>query len=217
MRGLKQFRDMFAAFRQATKGATAVEFALIAVPFLMLLFSIMEVAFIFFATTVIENAVVATSRQLRVGTIQTEAQFRDALCDRVRVVVNCDDLIVDVRGLEEFIEDGPDGGGEEESAGDDDDDGGKGKKGKGQGKGLVGGLLDVIIGGGDGGGDGGGSGGGPQFDRGAPGDIMVASALYEWQVIVPDIGLGLTNMSGNRRLVIASSAYRNEPESGVEP
>jgi hypothetical protein len=215
MRGLRQLRDMFAAFRQATKGATAVEFALIAVPFLLLLFSIMEVAFIFFATTVIENAVVATSRQLRVGTIQTEAQFRDALCDRVRVVVNCDDLIVDVRGLDEFIDEGPGADDGDNDDDDDDDDGGKGKKGKGQGKGLVGGLLDVIIGGdGDGGG---GSGGGPQFDRGEPGAIMVASALYEWQVIVPDIGLGLTNMSGNRRLVIASSAYRNEPEGGVEP
>jgi hypothetical protein len=211
MRGFDQFRDMFAAFRRATKGATAVEFALIAVPFLLLLFSIMEVAFIFFATTVIENAVVATSRQLRVGTIQTEAQFRNALCDRVRVVVDCSNLIVDVRGLDEFIDSGPEADGDDD---DDEDDGGKGKKGKGKGKGLgglVGGLLDTITG---------GDGDGPpqwQFDRGEPGAIMVASALYEWQVIVPDIGLGLTNMSGNRRLVIASSAYRNEPEGGVEP
>ena len=56
--------------RQNEDGATAVEFALVSIPFLMLLFGIMSVCLYFFTTLYIENAVWNASRDLRTGAFE---------------------------------------------------------------------------------------------------------------------------------------------------
>ena len=48
-------------FRRAEKGATAVEFAMVAAPFFFLLFAMIEIAAVFFTSTVLENAVLESA------------------------------------------------------------------------------------------------------------------------------------------------------------
>ena len=53
----KRRRNRFGAFIRDSKGATAVEFALIAAPFLALIVALMQTFLLFFAQSVLENAV----------------------------------------------------------------------------------------------------------------------------------------------------------------
>ncbi len=83
-----------------TDGFTAVEFALVIGPFLALLFAIMEVALVYFATFSLENATEQASRLIRTGQAQgfSASDFKNAVCDRVPVFMSCDDdMVVDVR------------------------------------------------------------------------------------------------------------------------
>src|SRR6266511_3111516 len=68
-------------------GAATVEFALVAAPFLALLFAIIETAVVFFAGQTLEAAVAASSRLIMTGQAQTsgytQAQFKNAVCASV--------------------------------------------------------------------------------------------------------------------------------------
>jgi Flp pilus assembly protein TadG len=48
------------------------------------------------------------------------------------------------------------------------------------------------------------------FVPGKSGDIVLVRALYPWQVITPGITPFLSNMSGGKRLLVATAAFRNE-------
>lgn len=50
-----------------------------------------------------------------------------------------------------------------------------------------------------------------QYEAGGPGDIVVVRMLYEWPVYVSLVGLNLSNLSGGKRLVMATATFRNEP------
>lgn len=96
----------FRTFRRDRKGATAVEFALIAGPFFFFLMALIEVAAVFFASTVIENAVLESAREIRTGQVQAGGMdadgFRDAVCARVEVIADCARLEFDVRVFADF-------------------------------------------------------------------------------------------------------------------
>ena len=51
------------------------------------------------------------------------------------------------------------------------------------------------------------------YTPGGPGDIVVVRLFYQWPVYVSLIGFNLSNMSGNKRLLVATAAFRNEPYS----
>ena len=52
----------------------------------------------------------------------------------------------------------------------------------------------------------------PQFDAGSAGDIILIRAFYTWKVFTPGVGFAMANMSdGTERLIVASTAFRNEP------
>lgn len=74
-------------------GATAVEFAMVMGPFLMLLFGIMSVGFYFFALFSLEHAIEDASRQLRTGTAQTSnktpAAFKADVCAKLPAFMGC--------------------------------------------------------------------------------------------------------------------------------
>lgn len=93
-------------FTKDRSGAAAVEFALIATPFFMLLFGILEIALIFFASAVIEDGVAEAAREIRTGQIQTEGQseadFRAIICAQINTVADCGRLRVDVRRFDNF-------------------------------------------------------------------------------------------------------------------
>ena len=100
-------------FRRDKNGATAVEFAIISVPFLGLLFAIFETAFVFFATEAIEFAGSEASRQIMTGqtqtaAISTEAAFKSGVVcptNGKRLIpsfIDCSKLRVDARGASDF-------------------------------------------------------------------------------------------------------------------
>ncbi len=85
-------------------GAVAVEFALVAAPFLALLFAIMETAMIFFAGQTLETATADTSRLIMTGQAQSQGyqmtEFKNALCSRIYGMFDCANKIkIDVRTI----------------------------------------------------------------------------------------------------------------------
>lgn len=50
-----------------------------------------------------------------------------------------------------------------------------------------------------------------QFSPGAPGDVVLVRVYYAWDVMTPGLGTFLENMSGGKRLLQSSAAFRNEP------
>ena len=93
-------------FANDRKGATAVEFAFVAAPFFLLIFAILEIALIFFASATIEEAVADAARDIRTGEFhsagQNEEDVRAAICAQVQTVADCGRLRVDVRTFEGF-------------------------------------------------------------------------------------------------------------------
>jgi Flp pilus assembly protein TadG len=86
-------RRQAARFGHDDNGATAVEFGLVAVPFLMLLFGIIAVGMFFFTTFSLENAVETAARPIRTGEAQvaglTKDQFKANVCSLLPVYVDC--------------------------------------------------------------------------------------------------------------------------------
>jgi len=75
-----------AAFLKARDGQAAVEMALIATPFFMLLFGIVELSLIFLVSSSLENATAEAARTIRTGTFQngasaTQASLKTTICD----------------------------------------------------------------------------------------------------------------------------------------
>lgn len=52
------------------------------------------------------------------------------------------------------------------------------------------------------------------FNPGGQNDIVVIRVFYEWDLIIPIMSKPLANMSGDRRLLQATIAFRNEPFGG---
>ena len=50
-----------------------------------------------------------------------------------------------------------------------------------------------------------------QYNPGGPSDIVVVSLCYPWQLYVTGLGYNISNMTGNKRLLMAAAAFRNEP------
>jgi len=77
--------EAFATFMRARRGATAVEFAFVALPFLILLFGIIELGGVFMASTTLEIATDRAARQIRTGEFQahggsTKDDFKTLVC-----------------------------------------------------------------------------------------------------------------------------------------
>ena len=98
-------RNVFGRFRRNRQGSAAVEFALIAPLFFGMLFAIIETAIIFFAGQVLEQGMADIARLMLThqaqDTAMTEADFKTKLCDRIKVMFNCQgnmaNLTVDVK------------------------------------------------------------------------------------------------------------------------
>lgn len=94
--------------RRNREGATAVEFALVALPFSFMMFALLELGLIFTLDSVLSNAMLSSSRLIRTGQAQsasmTAEQFRDDVCGRMSVFASqCDQRIsIDVRVIPAF-------------------------------------------------------------------------------------------------------------------
>jgi Flp pilus assembly protein TadG len=94
-------------FRRREDGATAVEFGIVIVPFLAILFAIVEVALVFFAGQVLETAVADSARRIMTGEVQkagmTQEQFKAEVCSHLQALFNCESGIhIDVKNYAGF-------------------------------------------------------------------------------------------------------------------
>jgi len=94
-------------FIKNTDGATAVEFALLAIPYVFLTVGIIELAIIYAAASLLEGATTSAARLIRTGQLQQgggdpQTVFRDALCDYATALVNCNDVVITVQRMDSF-------------------------------------------------------------------------------------------------------------------
>lgn len=94
-------------FARDRRGATAVEFALIAGPFIFLLMALIEVGVLFVVDALFHDATSRAGRLIRTGQAQgtmSVEQFRTEICNRMSVFsADCEArLVVDVRVIERF-------------------------------------------------------------------------------------------------------------------
>ncbi|TGQ88974.1 pilus assembly protein, partial [Mesorhizobium sp. M1C.F.Ca.ET.204.01.1.1] len=88
----------------------AMEFAMLAIPFALLVFAILESCISFAGQEVMANATDDVARQLRTGQLQrsnvTEASIKQAICSRLQIMVaqNCPGLKVDLREYSSFAQ-----------------------------------------------------------------------------------------------------------------
>ncbi len=97
------WRRLMRRWRGDESGAAAIEFAIVAMPFLLLLFGIMSVSLFYFANFSIENAVWQASRAIRTGQLQSaqgaysgatttalkKQAFKNALCAAAPTFLDC--------------------------------------------------------------------------------------------------------------------------------
>lgn len=92
-------------FIERDEGVVAVEFAMVALPFILTIISVLEAGLFFYKATLLDTAAYDASRIVRTGEISTmgdaETAFRAILCDRV-VLVACDDIVVEMLDYNDF-------------------------------------------------------------------------------------------------------------------
>jgi Flp pilus assembly protein TadG len=163
-------------FVRQQDGAAAVEFALVAAPFLALLFAILETAFVFFANQTLEATAADAARLIMTGQAKnsgfSQADFKTAVCARVYGLFDCaNGMTIDVKTYASFAavnNTSP----------------------------VVNGQLDTTNMG---------------YDDKGPGCIEVVKLYYQWPIYVSMYNTALSNLSGNKRLLVATSVFRSEP------
>jgi Flp pilus assembly protein TadG len=168
-------------FRRNRRGSAVVEFALVAPIFFGLLFAIIEVALMFFASQVLETVTQDSARMIMTGQAQlsamTQAQFKANVCSRVVALFDCvNGISVDVQNYPQFsgvnvadpIVTNP-----------------------------VDGTKNFVP--------------PNNYNTGSAGDIVVVRVFYQWPVFVTGLGFNMANLSGSKRLLTATAAFQNEP------
>lgn len=96
-------------FAEGQRGTAAVEFAMIALPFLALIFGILEISMIYLVSTTLENATADAARKIRTGELQsaggaTASSFASSICSELSWLgSSCtSNLYVDVRTFSSF-------------------------------------------------------------------------------------------------------------------
>ena len=106
MRGILRSR-LARRFVRQQEGAAAVEFALVAAPFLALTFAILETAMVFFAGQTLEAAAADSARLILTGQAQTQgfskADFKTQVCSRIFGLFDCaNGVFIDVKSYSSF-------------------------------------------------------------------------------------------------------------------
>jgi Flp pilus assembly protein TadG len=99
--------SMLRRFRRNRRGSAAVEFALVAPIFFGLLFAILELAMVFFASQVLETVTQDSARVIMTGQAQnasfTQAQFKNLVCSNVVAMFDCvNGISIDVQSYSAF-------------------------------------------------------------------------------------------------------------------
>ncbi len=172
------------AFFRSRQGATAVEFALVAAPFLALLVAIFQSALVFFAQRMLDEATEEASRYIMTGQAQTanmtKTQFANYLCTSsntatlVSALFNCNNIMVNVQNYNSFASANTTSPTLTFNA---------------QGQ-----VTNAWS-----------------YNTGNPGDIVVVQVMYQWPIVLGPLGMNLSNLSNGNRLIVSTAAFKNEP------
>ena len=102
-KALRRLHIRAKTYRKNRDGATALEFGLLAIPFFMLIFGILELAVILFLSASMTHSVGEAGRQIRVGNFQAcggdpADKFKELVCNNMASLGDCSErLTVDVK------------------------------------------------------------------------------------------------------------------------
>ncbi|MEB2844960.1 pilus assembly protein [Rhizobiales bacterium RZME27] len=90
-------RPIFRRFARSQDGAAAIEFAILALPYFLIVFAILETFIAFIGEQVVSNGVEVMARKVRTGEIRStsandpafKATFRTAFCNEISVMISC--------------------------------------------------------------------------------------------------------------------------------
>jgi Flp pilus assembly protein TadG len=174
-------------FVRRQDGAAAIEFALVAAPFLALTFAILETAMVFFGGQMLQSAASDAARKIMTGQAMTtnfdtgapdpagfsKANFKSEVCRHLTGMFDCGKVLVDVQVYATFAAVtsappiAPDG------------------------------TLDDSR---------------TNYNRGDVGNIVAVSIYYPWPIYVSQLDLLASNsLAGSNRLLVATSVFRVEP------
>ncbi len=104
-----RFGGVLARFRRNGEGSVAVEFGLLAIPFAMVIFAVLESCVSFAAQQVLSNATDDISRMIRTGQLKNpnENDLKTRICNQLSVLVTSQcktNLTIDLRSFNTFAE-----------------------------------------------------------------------------------------------------------------
>jgi Flp pilus assembly protein TadG len=174
VRRLKSVR-LARRFVRQESGVAAVEFGMVAVPFLALIFAILETSVIFFAGQALETAVADSGRLIMTGQAQQQgfdqAAFKNSVCAKIYGLFDCaNGIFIEVKSFPSFAAITTPSPTLDSN----------------------GNIVNNFS-----------------YDPGTQCSIVLVRIFYQWPVYVSLLGLG--DGGGTKRMLIATSAFRNEP------
>jgi Flp pilus assembly protein TadG len=171
-------------FVRCRNGATTVEFAMVATPFIALLVAILQTVLVFFAQRVLDEVTEEASRYIMTGQAQTggvtQSGFANYVCTGsntsalVSALFTCSNIMVNVQNYAAFASANtstptltyhPNG--------------------------TVSNTWN--------------------YSAGNAGDIVVVQVMYQWPVVLGPLNFNLGNLSNGNRLLISTAVFKNEP------
>lgn len=172
------------AFFRCRKGATAVEFALVAAPFMALLVAILQSALVFFSGRVLDEVTEEASRYIMTGQAQqgsvTQSGFKTYVCTGtntsalISALFTCANIMVNVQNYASFasastasptLTFNPNGT-----------------------------VANTWS-----------------YNTGNPGDIIVVQVMYQWPIVLGPLSMNLSNLSNGNRLLVSTAVFKSEP------
>ncbi len=96
----------FKRFVRGQGGAAALEFGLVAAPFLALLVALFQTGMVFFAGRVLDEVVADSSRYIMTGQAQmtgmTQSGFATYVCNQTAALFNCNNFMINVQNYNSF-------------------------------------------------------------------------------------------------------------------
>jgi Flp pilus assembly protein TadG len=178
-------RSLGRRFLRNEKGAAAIEFAALAIPFFLMVFAIIESCLSFTAQQVLQNATDEYARQVRTGQLQisdvTLTKAKTFICNRINLIVqqDCPGLYIDLKEYDSFED-----AAKVHTKFKVDKDGTRDLDDTG---------FDAIAGG--------------------PVSINMMRVYYKWPVMTDLMRASLSNIAGGKTLHFATTTWRNEPFS----
>jgi Flp pilus assembly protein TadG len=174
-------------FLRADRGVTAVEFALISLPLMLMTFGLLELGLVFLVSATLDTAVETSAREIRTGEFQTSAantraDFKNLVCSKMTWLQGqcAANLWLDVRTFATFsaLAANPP---------------------------VNPATFNPAA------------PGATCFTAGNPTDIVLVRAYFQWTLFTPVLNSALANTGSTQRLLTSTTAFRNEPYNTSPP